>query len=72
MTTLLQEAFDKVSQLPEVEQNAFAEWIMAELEAEHRWNELFSRSHDLLEQLAAEALQEHTSGRTLPLDPETL
>ena len=46
--------------------------ILEELEAEHRWDEAFAQSTDLLDQLADEALAEHRAGKTLPLDPDTL
>ena len=51
MTTLLQQAFDKASELPSVEQDRFARFILAELESERRWTELFSHleSEDMLE-----------------------
>jgi len=72
MTKSLQEAFEKASQLPPDEQEAFGAWMLHELESEQRWDELFSRSPDLLSKLADEALAEHRAGKTKPLDPETL
>jgi hypothetical protein len=41
-------------------------------ESERRWDELFGRSPNLLEQLAAKAMAEHDAGRTQPLDPDSL
>ena len=72
MTKSLQEAFEKASQLPPDEQEAFGAWMLHELDSEQRWEELFSRSPDLLSKLADEALAEHRAGKTKPLDPETL
>jgi hypothetical protein len=72
MTKLLQQAFDTVSQLPPAEQDAFARWMLHELESEQRWNELFARSQDMLAKMADEALAEHKAGKTLTLDPDTL
>ena len=46
--------------------------MLAELESERRWDELFGRSHDLLERMAAEALAEHRAGLTVELDPDKL
>jgi len=40
-------------------------------ESERRWDELFARSPEVLERLAAEAMAEHDAGLTLPLDPES-
>jgi hypothetical protein len=72
MTKLLQKAFDTAAQLPPDEQDAFARWLLYELESEQRWNDLFARSQDMLAKMADEALAEHKAGKTLPLDPDTL
>ena len=65
MTTLLQQAFERASQLPREEQDRFARFLLAELESERRWAELFSRpeSEDLLERMADEALAELSTQR---------
>ena len=54
MTKLLQQAFERASELPEMEQDRLARFLLAELESERQWDELFSRpeSEDLLERLA--------------------
>jgi hypothetical protein len=72
MTKLLQQAFEKASTLPPQEQEAFGAWMLAELESEERWDELFRRSPELLEKLAAEAIAEDDAGLTQPLDPDNL
>ena len=74
MTQLLQKAFERAAKLPQEEQDKFARFLLAELEAERQWAELFSRSEseDLLERLADEALIAHRTGRTQPLDIEEL
>ncbi len=71
VTDILQQAFQKASQLPADEQDAVGAWLLAELASEQRWDELFSRSPQLLEKLAAEAIAEDDAGLTLPLDPES-
>ena len=70
MPQLLQKAFERAAQLPQEEQDKFARFLLAELESEQRWAELFSRpeSEDLLERLADEALAAHRAGRTQPLN----
>lgn len=68
MTKALKKAFEAASKLPEAEQDALANAILEELEAERRWDELFSHSAGVLERLANEALAEHRAGRTRPLD----
>ena len=44
MTKLLEKAFEKASQLPGVEQNALARWMLEELGAERKWEESFAAS----------------------------
>ena len=68
MTKALKKAFEAASKLPDAEQDALATAILEELESEKRWDELFSRSADVLGRLADEALAEHRTGRTRPLD----
>jgi len=70
MTRLLEKAFKKASHLPVVEQNAFAKWILEELESDRKWEETFAESEDLLEQLANGALRDHQKGKTKILDIE--
>ena len=72
MTKALQKAFEAASRLPEQEQDELAAAILEELEADARWDGSFARSQKALEQLADEALEEHRSGRTEPLDPDAL
>ena len=66
MTRLLEDAFERASELLREEQDKFARFLLAELDAERNWAESFSRleSEDLLERLADEALSEHRAGRT--------
>ena len=70
MTDLLQQAFDRASELPRGEQDAFARFLLAELDAEQRWDELLDRpeSQDMLERMADEATRTHRAGRTEPLN----
>ena len=74
MNQLLQQAFEKAAELPQAEQDRFARFLLAELESEGRWAELFARpeSEDLLERLADEAISEHRAGRTRPLSLDEL
>ena len=74
MSQPLQRAFSKAAELPQAEQDRFARFLLAELESERQWAELFARpeSEDLLERFAKEALSEHHAGRTQPLKAEDL
>ena len=68
MTELLKKAFSEASKLPEKDQDAIAEIILAELASEERWNDLFSKSQDLLAELVQEALAEHRAGKTQSIE----
>ena len=72
MTELLKKAFEKASRLPQDEQDRFGAWMLEELDSNERWDELFARSPELLEKLAAEAIAEDDAGLTEPLDPDNL
>lgn len=70
MTQALRNAFAQAAQLPDADQDQFAEWLLAELESERRWTDLFAASPDLLSRLAAEAIKEDERRETLPLAPD--
>ena len=72
MTTLLENAFEEASKLPETDQNALAKWLLDELHSERRWAAAFAESEDVLEKLADEALEEKRKGKTTPLDLDRL
>ncbi len=72
MGRLLDRAIAEATKLPETDQEAIGALVLAELESEHRWDELFAKSQDLLSKLAQEARDEHRSGLTEPLDPDKL
>lgn len=68
----LRTAFDAASQLPAKEQDAVAEWLLAEIASEEKWDARLAESQDALFLLAKEALNEHKRGETRDLDPESL
>jgi len=72
MTKALEDVFREAEQLPEAEQEQLAAAIRAELEAEAIWEGRLAASPKALETLADEALAEHRSGRSHPLDPDLL
>ena len=74
MNQLLKEAFDRAAALSPDEQDRFAKFLLAELDADHEWDRLLElpESDELLDRLADEALSEHRAGKTLPLDPADL
>ena len=72
MTKALKKAFEAAARLPDPDQDELAAAILEELEADERWEAAFARSQNALERLADEALEEHRTGRTEPLDPDAL
>ncbi|MGA2059596.1 MAG: hypothetical protein ABSG67_03870 [Thermoguttaceae bacterium] len=56
MTTLLSNAFEEASKLPESDQDALAKWFLEELHSEKRWAASFAQSQDILEKIADVAL----------------
>ena len=64
MTESLQNAFSLASQLPAPDQDAFAAWLVAELESDKRWNGMFAKSQNVLAELSREALEEHSREET--------
>ncbi len=72
MTKALEEAFKQAAKLPEAEQDALAEAIRAEIEAEKDWDKSFGSSLDVLERLADEAIADHRAGRTRSVDPDKM
>ena len=54
------------------EQDAMAQWILAELASDRAWEEALAGSQDRLSELGAEALREHRAGRSERLDPDKL
>jgi len=50
--------------------DSFDAFMLKDLESERRWDDLFSRSQDLLAEMADEAHEEYRAGLTEPLDPD--
>ncbi|MDZ4771395.1 MAG: hypothetical protein SGJ24_19905 [Chloroflexota bacterium] len=72
MGTSLSKAIEALSKLPEDRQETMAQWILDELVEEQRWDSAFTGSLNQLAQLGAKALEEHRTGRTQELDPDSL
>ena len=72
MTQLLEKAFAAAARLPAEDQDALARALLSDLASERAIDERLSATPDALARLADEALAEHRSGRTEPLDPEQL
>jgi hypothetical protein len=72
MANLLDEAYAAAKALPEEEQEALGAVMLAEIDADRRWEELLSQPSPVIERMIDKALENHRLGKTLPLDPETL
>ena len=69
MTKLLNEALERVSALPDDEQDAIASIILEEIKDEARWRASFAKSQEALARLADQARPEIARGDVLPFDP---
>ena len=65
MTTLLQQAFDKASELSDLDQDMLAQELLSEIEGESRWDKTLSSgaSEQLLEGMADKAKKAMDEGR---------
>lgn len=73
MGNLLERAIEEAHKLSDDEQEAIGAWLLAEIESERRWDQLFSQPpSEALKRMAEEALADHRAGRTSPLDPDRL
>lgn len=72
MTDLLEKAFREAAKLSPEDQNRLANFILADLDSERRWDEASEKSQDALAQLADRAEEEHKEGETQPLVPDEL
>jgi hypothetical protein len=64
MVTKLAEAIARIQELDVESQEMWGAWILEEIESERKWDELFARSQDLLEEMADRALVEERAGLT--------
>ena len=68
MTALLEKVISRVSDLPCRRQNEIARLVLAEMDAETRWDASFKTSQDELSALATAALAERRRGKTRKMD----
>jgi hypothetical protein len=67
MTSLLKQAFEKASSLPNDIQDTIAALILEELKDEKRWEKSFAASQNQLALLANETKSEYKARKTRPL-----
>jgi len=68
MTALLERVISRVSDLPSKKQNEIARFVLAEMDAETKWDASFRTSQSELSALAAAALTERRRGKTRKMD----
>jgi len=71
VSTLLELAIKEATKLSLKDQEAFAAWMLEELD-EQRWQKRFAETLPELRKLADEAHREYLAGETEELDPDTL
>ena len=73
-TELFRRAFERAAEeLPEYEQDEFANWLLKTLESDERqWDAAFAQSGRVLDRLEAQALEDIKAGRAEALDPDKL
>jgi hypothetical protein len=64
MTQLLEKALTEAAKLPDTEQDVLAAILLREIASEQRWSGAFTKSQDVLADLAEAALAAHAAGRT--------
>jgi hypothetical protein len=65
MSSLLEQALEKVTAMPPDEQDAIASQILAALADEESWKKRFAEKRDVIRRMAREALDEDDKGETL-------
>lgn len=69
MTTTLKAAINRLSRLPQRDQEFYAHQLLRELDSDERWNELFEHTtDDQWAQMVDEAKQDAADNGTLSLD----
>ena len=64
MSNLLDEAYAGAKDLPEEDQEAIGAWLLAEIDADRKWDELFAQPSEVIERMADKAIEDHRRGRT--------
>jgi hypothetical protein len=67
MSKLLEKALEQLRALPQAQQDAIAEQILASLADEQAWTQGFAEKRDVIRRMAHEALEEDARGETVAL-----
>ncbi len=72
MTKTLQEAIERLQQMPEDRQDLLAKLLLHEIEEDEKWAQSTEANADKLRGLIGEVLQADSRGQCEPLDPDRL
>ena len=72
MTKSLEQAIERLQQMPEERQDAIAQLLLHEIDEEERWRESTAANAEKLQGLVNEVLEDDRSGKCEPLDPDNL
>ena len=68
MSPYVRQVIEELEALPLEKQEAYAAFLHEEIKSDEIWDALFAKSHDMLGEMAAEAIAEYKAGRTTPLE----
>ena len=72
MTKTLQEAIERLQQMPEDRQDLLAKLMLHEIDEDEKWAKSTEANADKLRGLISEVLQADSRGECEPLDPDRL
>ncbi|BBO35951.1 hypothetical protein [Lacipirellula parvula] len=72
MTKTLQEAIERLQQMPEDRQDLLARLVLHEIDEDEKWAKSTAANVDKLRGLIGEVLQADSRGECEPLDPDRL
>jgi hypothetical protein len=72
MTRLLEQAIERLREIPEAQQNQFASFLLNELEEEERWMRSTAQHEGSLGRLVQDVLNDDKLGKCELLDPDRL
>jgi hypothetical protein len=72
MTKTLEQAIERLRQMPEERQDSLAQLLLHEIEEDERWQRTTEENADKLRGLVDEVLEADRRGEREPLDPDRL
>ena len=72
MTKTLEQAIERLKQMPEDQQDSLAQLLLHEIDENERWQQSTARHSEELQSLVADILEAERRGECEPLDPDQL